>query len=313
MAMALCRRGGALIIKSIPSSSSPRSLITSSSSSSHLSRPVAALTEFTNRFPILSAASLSTHAAATTTRSLSSVNHRQSNRKYSRHKDTDLLPGCDFKHWLVVMEKPEGEPSRDELIDTYIKTLSKVLGSEEEARMKIYSVSTKHYFAFGALMSEELSYKLRDLPGVRWVLPDSYLDEATKDYGGEPFINGKAVPYDPKYHELWIHNQNRQRARERDMQLKSSSGGDVQPNTGGLQHDAHGPNNMGGTPPPNANLGSGPTPNTRYYNNNMPNNDGGECGHAPKQNGGMSFQGGPPEDFNSNGNYQLGRATIVDN
>ncbi|XP_026384595.1 multiple organellar RNA editing factor 8, chloroplastic/mitochondrial-like [Papaver somniferum] len=209
------------------------------------------------------------------------------------------------------MEEPEGEPTRDEIIDTYIKTLSEVLGSEENARMRIYSVSTRCYFAFGALVSEELSYKIEKLPGVRWVLPDCYMDEGNEDYGGEPFINGKAVPYDPKYHEVWIHDQIKQRARERDVQLNSSPGGDVQPNTGGLQHDAHAQNNMGGTPPPNANLGS--APNARYQNNNMPNNDGGECGHAPKQNGGMSFQGGPSEDFNSNGNYQLGRATIVDN
>ncbi|KAG6424467.1 hypothetical protein SASPL_114885 [Salvia splendens] len=41
------------------------------------------------------------------------------------------------------------------------------------------------------------------LPKVRWVLPDSYLDVKNKDYGGEPFINGLAVPYDPKYHEEW--------------------------------------------------------------------------------------------------------------
>lgn len=33
--------------------------------------------------------------------------------------------------------------------------------SEQDARMKIYSVSTRHYFAFGALVSEELSYKLK--------------------------------------------------------------------------------------------------------------------------------------------------------
>lgn len=33
--------------------------------------------------------------------------------------------------------------------------------SEEEARMKMYSVSTRHYYAFGALVSEELSYKLK--------------------------------------------------------------------------------------------------------------------------------------------------------
>ncbi|MCD7468626.1 hypothetical protein HAX54_006990 [Datura stramonium] len=49
--------------------------------------------------------------------------------------------------------------------------------------MKIYSVSTRHYYAFGALVSEELSYKLKELPRVRWVLPDSYLDVKNKDYG----------------------------------------------------------------------------------------------------------------------------------
>ena len=84
--------------------------------------------------------------------------------------------------------------------------------SDDDARMKIYSVSTKHYFAFGALVSEELSYKIKgkhlimrptslrssliicffselfditELPRVRWVLPDSYLDVKNKDYGGE--------------------------------------------------------------------------------------------------------------------------------
>lgn len=35
--------------------------------------------------------------------------------------------------------------------------------SEQEARMKIYSVSTRCYFAFGALVSEELSYKLKGI------------------------------------------------------------------------------------------------------------------------------------------------------
>ncbi|KAH1120821.1 hypothetical protein J1N35_003981 [Gossypium stocksii] len=64
---------------------------------------------------------------------------------------------------------------------------------EDEARMKIYSVSTRHYYAFGALVFEEVSYKIKELPGVRWVLPDSYLDVKNKDYGGEPFINGQAV------------------------------------------------------------------------------------------------------------------------
>ena len=43
-------------------------------------------------------------------------------------KETILLDGCDFEHWLVVMEKPEADPSRDEIIDSYIKTLAQVVG-----------------------------------------------------------------------------------------------------------------------------------------------------------------------------------------
>ncbi|CAM0911838.1 unnamed protein product [Alopecurus aequalis] len=135
-------------------------------------------------------------------------------------KETILLDGCDFEHWLVVMEPPPGEANnpeitRDEIIDSYIKTLAQIVGSEQEARAKIYSVSTRHYFAFGALVSEELSFKLKELPKVRWVLPDSYLDVKNKDYGGEPFIDGEAVPYDPKYHEEWVRNNARANERSR--------------------------------------------------------------------------------------------------
>ena len=35
--------------------------------------------------------------------------------------------------------------------------------SDEEARKKIYSVSTRHYFAFGALVAEELSDRLKGI------------------------------------------------------------------------------------------------------------------------------------------------------
>ncbi|KAH9329709.1 hypothetical protein KI387_001817 [Taxus chinensis] len=139
----------------------------------------------------------------------SSVNDPSPNWSNRPPKETILLDGCDYEHWLIVMEPPEGNPTRDEIIDSYIKTLAQIVGSEEEARMKIYSVSTKHYFAFGCLVSEELSYKIKPLPNVRWVLPDSYLDPRTKNYGGEPFINGQAVPYDPKYHEEWVRNNAR--------------------------------------------------------------------------------------------------------
>ncbi|KAJ8437947.1 hypothetical protein Cgig2_031463 [Carnegiea gigantea] len=121
-------------------------------------------------------------------------------------KETIMLAGCDWEHWLVVVEAPDPKLTRDEIIDGYIKTLAHVVGSEEEAQMKIYSVSTRHYYAFGALLSEEVAYKLKDQPHVRWVLPDSYLDVKNKTYAGEPFINGQAVPYDPKYHEIWVRN-----------------------------------------------------------------------------------------------------------
>ncbi|GLJ07487.1 hypothetical protein SUGI_0068090 [Cryptomeria japonica] len=124
-------------------------------------------------------------------------------------KETILQDGCDYEHWFIVVELPRENMTRDEIIDLYIKTLAQVVGSEEEARMKIYSVSTKHYYAFGCNVSEELCQKLNHVPNVSWVLPDSYIDLKSKSYGGEPFINGQAVPYDPKYHEEWVRNNAR--------------------------------------------------------------------------------------------------------
>ncbi|TKY49155.1 Multiple organellar RNA editing factor 8 [Spatholobus suberectus] len=280
---------------------------------------------------------LSTRA---TTSSLNDPNPNWSNRP---PKETILLDGCDFEHWLVVMEKPEGDPTRDEIIDSYIKTLGKVIGSEEEARMKIYSVSTRHYFAFGALVSEELSYKIKELPGVRWVLPDSYLNVKEKDYGGEPFINGQAVPYDPKYHEEWVRNnaranernrrndrprnadrsRNFERRREnvvnRDMQGRPpmpnpgpNMAGAPPSNAGGFPPNSAGgfpPNNAGGYAPP-SNQGGYAPPNAGGY---PPPNAGGYAppnvagGYPPPNMGGgppPSMGGGPPP--NMGGGYGPG-------
>ncbi|CAO2162595.1 unnamed protein product [Urochloa humidicola] len=237
-------------------------------------------------------------------------------------KETILLDGCDFEHWLVVMEPPPGDPSnpdvvREEIIDGYIKTLAQVVGSEEEARQKIYSVSTRHYFAFGALVSEELSYKLKELPKVRWVLPDSYLDVKNKDYGGEPFINGVAAPYDPKYHEEWVRNNARanDRSRRNDRprnfdrsrnfdrrreNMQNFQNRDVPPGQGfnappgpgqnqmphrdGPPHQAQG--NMPPPPPPH-HAGGGP-PN--YQQGGAPGYQGGAPGY---QGGNQGYQGNP--------------------
>lgn len=58
----------------------------------------------------------------------SSLNDSNPNWSNRPPKETILLDGCDFEHWLVVVDKPEGEPTRDEIIDSYINTLAKVVG-----------------------------------------------------------------------------------------------------------------------------------------------------------------------------------------
>ncbi|XP_062011547.1 multiple organellar RNA editing factor 8, chloroplastic/mitochondrial-like [Rosa rugosa] len=203
--------------RSLSTATTTASTLSSAHSRSSLSlinrlRPLAgvgAISAFPGK---LSPAAIRCFSANATTSSLRDPNPNWSNRP---PKETILLDGCDFEHWLVVMEPPPEGTTRDDTIKEYIKTLAMVVGSEEEARMKIYSVSTRCYYAFGALVSEELSYKIKELPKVRWVLPDSYLDVKNKDYGGEPFINGEAVPYDSKYHEEWIRNNSRANERNR--------------------------------------------------------------------------------------------------
>ncbi|PKI65047.1 multiple organellar RNA editing factor 3, mitochondrial [Punica granatum] len=112
-------------------------------------------------------------------------------------KETILLDGCDYEHWLIVMEF-DRKLSEQEMIDTYVRTLAQVVGGEEEAKKKIYSVCTTTYTGFGCLISEELSYRVKELPGVLWVLPDSYLDVPNKDYGGDLFVDGKVI-HRPQY------------------------------------------------------------------------------------------------------------------
>ncbi|KAL3645241.1 hypothetical protein CASFOL_010421 [Castilleja foliolosa] len=112
--------------------------------------------------------------------------------------------GCDFGHWLVIMEfQKDPEPTEEEMIATFAKTLAPVLGrSEEEAKEYIYSVCTTAYVGFGALISEDQASKLiptladfdrHKLPRVTYVLPDSYL-EGHQDYGGDLFVDGKVIP-----------------------------------------------------------------------------------------------------------------------
>lgn len=44
-------------------------------------------------------------------------------------KETILLDGCDYEHWLIVMEFPDNpKPSEDHMVNAYVKTLAQVLG-----------------------------------------------------------------------------------------------------------------------------------------------------------------------------------------
>ncbi|XP_068662894.1 multiple organellar RNA editing factor 2, chloroplastic-like [Aristolochia californica] len=125
-----------------------------------------------------------------------------SSSSYSDRPPTEmapLFPGCDYEHWLIVMDKPGGEgATKQQMIDCYIQTLAKVVGSEEGAKKRIYNISCERYFGFGCEIDEETSNKLEGLPGVLFVLPDSYVDPENKDYGAELFVNGEIVQRSPE-------------------------------------------------------------------------------------------------------------------
>ncbi|KAE8648662.1 multiple organellar RNA editing factor 9, chloroplastic [Cucumis sativus] len=113
--------------------------------------------------------------------------------------DTILFEGCDYNHWLITMEFPKDpKPTPEEMVRTYEETCAKGLNiSVEEAKQKIYACSTTTYQGFQALMTEEESEKFRGLPGVVFILPDSYIDPVNKEYGGDKYINGTIIPRPP--------------------------------------------------------------------------------------------------------------------
>nr|CAB3482090.1 unnamed protein product [Digitaria exilis] len=97
-------------------------------------------------------------------------------------RETILLPGCDYNHWLIVMEFPKDPaPTREQMIDTYLNTLATVLGSMEEAKKNMYAFSTTTYTGFQCTVDEETSEKFK----------------------GDKYINGEIIPctyptYQPK-------------------------------------------------------------------------------------------------------------------
>jgi len=109
-----------------------------------------------------------------------------------------LDEGTDFQHWRVYLKPLRGYPTRDQFVSYYLRTMSQLLHSEEEASKKIYSVATKHYFAFGANISPEQADIITEFPNVILVQPDYYEDPKVKRYLWDSFVNGQALSYDPK-------------------------------------------------------------------------------------------------------------------
>ncbi|XP_076957940.1 uncharacterized protein LOC143633542 [Bidens hawaiensis] len=112
--------------------------------------------------------------------------------------DAILFEGCDYNHWLITMDFPKDpKPSPEEMVETYVQTAAKVLGSVEEAKKKIYACSTTTYQGFQVEVSEEVSEQFKSISGVVFVLPDSYIDPVNKEYGGDKYINGTIIPRPP--------------------------------------------------------------------------------------------------------------------
>ncbi|KAK7328305.1 hypothetical protein VNO77_22408 [Canavalia gladiata] len=128
-----------------------------------------------------------------------SVRSSQNNIPDEIGPDTILFEGCDYNHWLFVMDFPkDNKPSAEEMVRTYEETCAKGLNiSVEEAKKKIYACSTTTYTGFQAVMTEEESKKFEGLPGVIFVLPDSYIDPVNKQYGGDQYIDGTIIPRPP--------------------------------------------------------------------------------------------------------------------
>ncbi|CAE6219956.1 unnamed protein product [Arabidopsis arenosa] len=104
--------------------------------------------------------------------------------------------GCDFNHWLITMNFPKDNvPSREEMISIFEQTCAKGLDiSLEEAKKKMYAICTTSYQGFQATMTIGEVEKFRDLPGVQYIIPDSYVDVENKVYGGDKYENGVITP-----------------------------------------------------------------------------------------------------------------------
>ncbi|KAL3620849.1 hypothetical protein CASFOL_035761 [Castilleja foliolosa] len=154
--------------------------------------------------------------------------------------DTILFEGCDYNHWLITVDFKGSNSNREQKIETYVNLAAQVFGSVEEAKKRIYALSTTTYEGFQVECPEDVSEKFKDLPGVVFVLPDSYIDPVNKEYGGDKYVNGEITPRPPPVH---YGRQNRDRSRRDDFRPppRQNYGPPQQQNYGPPQHQNYGP------------------------------------------------------------------------
>ncbi|KAF9592537.1 hypothetical protein IFM89_015231 [Coptis chinensis] len=128
---------------------------------------------------------------AISTRHLSSSSSSDNSAHYSPLKSGDwippqigpLAPDWDVGRWIFVFEFSKFKSySAIELYQYFIKAVAPVLGSEEEAKKKIYLISCEpESVGFGAYVDEQTKDKIKFLPGVRDVFKDFYVRSRNMD------------------------------------------------------------------------------------------------------------------------------------
>ncbi|CAI8613132.1 unnamed protein product [Vicia faba] len=80
----------------------------------------------------------------------------------------------------------KGEPTKDDIIDSYVRILAELVGNVDEARMMVYfcGIITKDEYAFGTLLSQTLSDRVQALTGVVMIFDDF------------PFVRSENIDYE---------------------------------------------------------------------------------------------------------------------
>ncbi|KAK3419788.1 hypothetical protein EUGRSUZ_G00555 [Eucalyptus grandis] len=157
--------------------------------------------------------------------------------------DTVLFEGCDFNHWLITVDFPKDpKPTPEEMVRTYEETCARGLNiSLEEAKKRIYACSTTTYQGFQAVMTEAESEQFRDLPGVVFILPDSYIDPQNKEYGGDKYENGVITHRPPPVQYGRPGGRGRERNRNYEQPRYDQQGGQMPNRQGSPQYGYQGP------------------------------------------------------------------------